>query len=62
MNDEWNEKLRCPNCRSTGMVGLLQRQGDSIPFVLSLSDGFKVVDSQYGPTFYCDSCDVEVLP
>ncbi len=62
MNDEWNERLQCPKCRNSGMVGLLQRRGDATPSVLPLSDGFKAVDSQYGPIFYCEGCDLEVLP
>jgi hypothetical protein len=62
MNDEWNEMLRCPKCRSAGTVGLLQRQGEAVPSILTISDGFKAVDGLYGPIFYCEGCDVEVLP
>jgi hypothetical protein len=62
MNEEWNEKLRCPNCGKTGMAGLFQGERDNAPTVQYLQDGFKVVKTQYGPDFHCGDCDVSVEP
>jgi hypothetical protein len=60
MTDQWSEKLRCPNCRSTGSVSLRQTSADKIPTVHLLSEGFKVVKTEYGPDFHCDICNVSV--
>jgi hypothetical protein len=62
MKDEWNETLRCPRCGGTGTAGLSQGEADETPSVQSMPDGFEVVDTEYGPTFYCGDCDVEVDP
>ncbi len=62
MSDEWNEKLRCPECSKTGMASLSHREGDATPSVQAIPDGFKVVDTQYGPVFYCGACDIELDP
>jgi hypothetical protein len=59
--DDWTEKLRCPKCGKTGTAKLSQI-GDVIPTVQSVSDGFKVVTTQYGPEFHCMSCSVPVVP
>jgi hypothetical protein len=48
VTDDWNEKLRCPNCGKTGMASLSQVD-DHMPTVESLPDGFKVVTKGYGP-------------
>jgi hypothetical protein len=61
MTDEWSEELRCPNCGNTGVASLSQRDND-IPIVQSVPNGFKVVDSQYGPDFHCGTCNVAVAP
>jgi hypothetical protein len=60
--EEWNEKLRCPNCGKTGMASLAQGNDDDEPSVQSVPDGFKAVDTRFGPAFYCENCDVEVDP
>jgi hypothetical protein len=60
MDDQWNEKMRCPRCHHTGMVGLSQPKGTYIPIVDIMPDGFKVVKSEYGINFECGSCKVEV--
>lgn len=62
MNDEWNEKLRCLKCGKTGMASLCQSDGDDLPAVQTIPDGFKVVDTRFGPVFYCGDCNVEVAP
>jgi hypothetical protein len=60
--DEWNEELRCPNCDTTGMVSLSHPKGDPVPTVQNVSDGFKVVQTEYGPDFRCAGCDIAVDP
>jgi hypothetical protein len=49
MTDDWNEKLRCPNWRKTGIVSLHQGKSGDTPTVQSVPDGFKVVNTLYGP-------------
>jgi hypothetical protein len=58
--DDWNEKLRCPRCRKTGMASLSQAAGDDTPTVVFLPDGFTVVKTAYGPDFHCGTCGVAV--
>jgi hypothetical protein len=60
MMDQWNEKLRCSACRKTGMAAMTQDQEADRPTVQSVPDGFKVVQTKHAPTFYCETCDVEV--
>jgi hypothetical protein len=60
--DEWDEKLRCPSCGKTGTARLSQANGDNMPTVLSIPDGFKVVLTEYGPNFRCGTCDIAVDP
>jgi hypothetical protein len=62
MKDEWNEYLRCPNCRKTGRASLSQDEDADRPTVQSVPDGFRVIASQYGPDFQCTSCNVAVVP
>ncbi len=57
MTEQWNEPLRCPRCRSTGIANLSQPDGEG-PTVYGIPAGFKVVKTQYGPTFYCAACDI----
>jgi hypothetical protein len=62
MTDQWNEQLRCPNCRKAGMASLSQGEHDRKATVLSAPDGFKVIQTEYGPDFQCSTCNVAVLP
>jgi hypothetical protein len=62
MTDEWNEKLRCPICEKTGMASLSQGKHDDMPTVQSVPHGFKVVTTEYGPDFHCETCNVVVDP
>ncbi len=62
MTDRWNERLRCPKCLKTGMVSLTQVEDDEMPTVGDIADGFKVVQTQYGPSFRCEDCGVKVVP
>jgi hypothetical protein len=36
--------------------------GDDIPTVHVVPDGFKVVQTEYGPDFRCETCDIAVEP
>lgn len=58
--EEWNEELRCPICRKTGNVSLSQGESDEMPTVQFVSDGFKSVQTEYGPNFHCATCNVAV--
>jgi hypothetical protein len=62
MKDEWDETLRCPICDKTGKASLRQDEGADTPAVQRAPDGFKVVDTQYGPNFHCEACNVAVNP
>ena len=61
MKDEWNENLRCPTCGKTGKAGLSQDNGDA-PAVDLVPAGFKIVETEDGPNFHCESCEVAVEP
>jgi len=60
--DEWNEKLRCPQCGKTGMAGLSQSDDADRPTAQIVPDGFKVVATTFGPNFHCTACNVAVVP
>jgi hypothetical protein len=62
MTDERNEKLRCPSCGRTGMASLSQGEADDTPIVHVVPDGFKAVQTEYGPDFRCGTCDIAVEP
>jgi hypothetical protein len=62
MIDQWAEKLRCRACTNTGVITLSQGDGDRTPTVLCRPDGFKVVQTEYGPDFLCDACNVPAEP
>jgi hypothetical protein len=61
--DQWDERLRCPNCGRTGTAAL-RHQGDRdpTPTVLSVPDGFKVVQTEFRPDFHCATCNIAVVP
>jgi hypothetical protein len=62
LTEAWDEKLRCPSCGKTGMASLSQSNDDNTPTVHSVPDGFKAVQTEYGPDFRCGTCDVAVDP
>jgi Zn ribbon nucleic-acid-binding protein len=62
MIDEWNEELRCPQCNNRGLASLSQPEDAEKPTVECVSDGFKAVQTEYGPDFHCGACDIPVLP
>jgi hypothetical protein len=62
MIDQWNEVLRCPQCKSSGLVNLSQPNDSDMPSVDSISDGFKAEQTEYGPGFLCGVCNVPAMP
>jgi hypothetical protein len=62
MDDQWSEELRCPQCRNTGIVSLSHFKGAYVPVVDSVSDGFRAVQTEYGPNFECGVCNVAAEP
>jgi hypothetical protein len=62
MTDQWNEQLRCPQCANIGVASLSQSSDAAVPTVDGVPDGFKAVQTEYGPDFHCGVCDVPVVP
>jgi len=62
MSDQWTENLRCRACPNTGIASLLQHVDKQMPPVLSVPDGFRVVQTEYGPDFHCMTCNVPAAP
>jgi hypothetical protein len=62
MTDQWAENLRCYTCTNTGTTTLSQSDGNRTPTVLSVPDGFKVVQTEYGPDFHCEACNTRAEP
>ena len=62
MADQWNEQLRCPQCRNAGMASLSQFKDANMPTVDSVPHGFKAVQTEYGPDFHCGTCNIRVAP
>jgi hypothetical protein len=60
MTDKWDEHLRCPQCRATGMASLSHPEGADMPTVHFVTAGFKAVQTEYGPDFHCGACDAPV--
>ena len=60
--ERWTEKLRCPTCRQTGNVSLTMTDRGEIPVVNEVTEGFKVIHTQFGPVFHCTVCDVPAEP
>jgi hypothetical protein len=58
MTDQWAEKLRCSSCANIGIVTLSQGDGDRMPTVLYRPNGFGIVQTEYGPDFLCETCNV----
>jgi hypothetical protein len=61
MTDQWTENLRCRACTDTGIATLSQGDGDQMSTVRSIPDGFKVVQTEYGPDFHSENCNVPAL-
>jgi hypothetical protein len=58
--DQWSENLKCIACKNVGIGTLSQGEGDLMPTVLSTPNGFKVIRTEYGPDFYCETCNIPV--
>jgi hypothetical protein len=59
--EHWVENLCCPQCGKTGAADL--SMDDSFDMrVDSVPEGFRVIESLHGITFYCSSCNVPVDP
>jgi hypothetical protein len=43
------------------VVSLSQGYDEQTPKVLSISEGFKVIQSDFGPDFHCDTCNIPAL-
>ena len=61
MTEEWNEQLRCPHCRKRDIASLSQARTHAST-VLSVPDGFKIAQTEYGPDFQCATCGTAVDP
>jgi hypothetical protein len=54
----WTEVLRCPNCGLAGIACLAQANGFEAAVVINdMPVGFRPVSSEYGDTYFCESCD-----
>ena len=62
MTDQWDEHLRCPQCRNSGMASLSQFKGALMPTVDSVQGGFKAVQTEFGPDFRCETCNIAAAP
>ena len=62
MTDQWTENLQCCACTNTGIAALSQGDGDQTPTILSTPDGFKVVQTECGPEFHCETSNVPAAP
>jgi hypothetical protein len=62
MVDQWSEQLHCPQCRNTGTANLSHFKDADTPSVDRVSDGFKAVQTEYGPNFHCGACNIPALP
>jgi hypothetical protein len=56
MADNWTERVHCAECHN-----LSQAKGEDMP-TATVSDGFRVLRSEYGPTFQCNTCAARVEP
>jgi hypothetical protein len=62
MIDQWNENIRCSQCRKTGVAIFSQDEHAELPTVTSVPDGFKAVQTGHGPDLLCEVCNVPVEP
>ena len=50
------------NCRKIGMASLSLNDDAPTVTVLSVPDGFEIVQREYGPNFQCETCNVAAEP
>jgi hypothetical protein len=61
--DRWIEELTCPECGATGNAELSTADAGSWTVrVDSIPEGFKVIQSEHGSSFYCTLCEIPALP
>jgi hypothetical protein len=54
----WIELLACPNCGTSGQAHLSRPEKRAFDFsVETIPTGFKVVRSDFGKIFLCESCN-----
>jgi uncharacterized protein YbaR (Trm112 family) len=58
VGDRWTELLTCPNCKMSGPALLSRPERRAFDFsVETIPTGFKVVRSEFGEIFVCESCN-----
>jgi hypothetical protein len=62
MIDRWNELLKCPKCRNSGVASLSQSEFAATPTVEGVPYGFKAIRTRFGPNFHCGACDIPAAP
>lgn len=62
MDDQWKERLRCPQCKKRVMASLFQDAATDVPTVDDIAEGFSMTLGPDGPIFFCSDCAVEVEP
>lgn len=62
MIDQWNEELRCPKCKKKGIASLSQPKQAEAPTVEAVPVGFKAVQTEFGPDFRCEACNIPAAP
>jgi hypothetical protein len=61
--EHWIENLMCRRCEKDGVAVLSTEDKLSwIVQVESVPEGFRVIQSEYGSSFYCSSCDGPIEP
>jgi hypothetical protein len=63
LRDCWAESLHCRSCGTTGDAEFSQAGGPAYSHEISVErvpDGFKMVPSEYGSSFYCATCENSV--
>jgi hypothetical protein len=56
--NRWTELLVCSNCGMSGTARLSQREKRAFDFsVEAIPAGFKVVQLEFGDTFFCEACN-----
>jgi hypothetical protein len=59
----WVEVVRCPNCRTTGEAQLsAEDEYCWIVRVDIIPQGFRIIQAEIAPIFYCFACDVPAEP
>jgi len=58
ISDQWIELLTCSNCGMSGSAHLSRPEKRTFDFsVEAIPTGFKVVPTEFGKTFFCETCN-----